>query len=95
MLARAIRKKADMFIVCDGVMFFKNKKKRKVVMKVISFVDLQYLFLKIVELLFIRTRVEQLKILKACHFDPTASQISEKVLERLQSSLCRLEYSKM
>ena len=31
-------------------MFFKKKKKGKVMMKVKSFVDLQYLFLKIVEL---------------------------------------------
>ena len=75
---RAIRKKAWMFIIRDGVMFFKKKKKGKVMMKVKSFVDLQYLFLKIVELRFIRTREEQLKILKACHIDATAGHMGEK-----------------
>ena len=39
---RAIRKKAGMFIIWDGEMFFKKKKKGKVMMKVKSFVDLQY-----------------------------------------------------
>ena len=30
---RAIRKKAGMFVICDGVIFFKKKKKDKVIMK--------------------------------------------------------------
>ena len=30
---RAIRKKAEMFVIRDGVMFFKKKKKDKVIMK--------------------------------------------------------------
>ena len=88
---RAIRKKAGMFIIRDGVMFFKKKKKGKVMMKVKSFVDLQYLFLKIVELRFIRTREEQLKILKACHIDATAGHMGEKLLVGLRSDLCGLE----
>ena len=89
---RAIRKKAGMFVIRDGVMFFKKKKKGKVMMKVKSFVDLQYLFLKIVELRFIRTREEQLKILKACHIDATAGHMREKkLLVGLRSDLCGLE----
>ncbi|KAL5506423.1 hypothetical protein EMCRGX_G008055 [Ephydatia muelleri] len=60
-LKRAIRRKAAVCVVRDGVLYVQKKKKDN----------------SILELRF-RTREEQVKILAACHLDPTAGYMGEK-----------------
>ncbi|KAL5486856.1 hypothetical protein EMCRGX_G019392 [Ephydatia muelleri] len=63
-LKRAIRRKAAVCVVRDGVLYVQKKKKDNSV--------------NIFELRFVRTREEQVKILAACHLDPTAGHMGEK-----------------
>ena len=77
---RAIRKKAAMLVVRDGVMFFKKKKKGRVSMQIRMMGDwVIFLFcMQVVELRYIQTREEQVKILRSCHMDPTSGHLGMK-----------------
>ena len=46
--------------------------------------DGQFVCMQVVELRYIRTRDEQLKILRACHVDPTSGHLGEK------KTVCRI-----
>ena len=82
---KAIRKKAAMFAVRDGVMFFKKKKKGRVSMQIRMMGD--WVIFLFCMLRYIQTREEQVKILRSCHMDPTSGHLGVKktvsrILER-------------
>ena len=86
---RIIRKKSAMFTLRDGVMFFKKKKKGEVTHCDIIIVAnhiVTIIFIQVIELRFIRTRKEQLKILKACHMDQTSGHMGvKKTINRISA----------
>ena len=92
MRLKDLLEKAAMFVIGEGVMYCKKKKERSTyaawALSQNNSLFVLRVNLQVVEVHLVRNRREQLKILEACHFDPTAGHMGEKRTIARITALC-------